>query len=105
MAADKKAPVDWTMWEVDAPDRPFVTAAELAGLLGYGSESSIANLVELGQLPEPLTRGGTSVWTREDVILYLLLMKCRARLRLVDPPKIAQKSPKVGKDAQISPEA
>lgn len=68
-------PAHWTRVEVDAPDKPLLSAGDVAGLLGYENERSVFGLVARGQLPEPLRRGATPMWSREDVILCVLLIK------------------------------
>lgn len=75
----------WITWAVDAPDRPFLTAGEIAGLFGYESEDSVRNMVKAGQLRAPVQRGGKQVWTREDVILSALLIKFGERLVAAEP--------------------
>lgn len=86
----------WISWHVDAPDRPFLTAGEVAELFGYESETSVNALIEQGQLPAPLKRGGKRVWSREDVILCGLLIKVWDRMQ----PKTAQNRPKAGETDQ-----
>jgi predicted DNA-binding transcriptional regulator AlpA len=80
----------WISWPVDAPDKPFLTAAEVAELFGYDSETSVNALIDAGQLPAPLKRGGKRVWSREDVVLCGLLIKVWDRMQ----PKTAQTGPK-----------
>ena len=97
--------VEWTLFQIDAPNKPLLTATDVATLFGYDSESSVKRLVELGQLPAPLKRGGVNVWAREDVILCALLIKAWDRLPWgavqIDQspaikPKVQEKRPKAG---------
>lgn len=71
----------WTLREIDAPDKPYLTKLEVANLFGFESTTTIDDMVTRGQLPEPVRRSGTPVWSWKDVVFANLLMELQGRLR------------------------
>lgn len=77
----------WTLREIDAPDKPYLTLADVMALFGFDSPDSVYAMVRRGQLPESLKRGGSTVWGWKDVVLANLLMEAADRIRSEDPPR------------------
>lgn len=65
---------------VDAPDRDYLTAVEVAEYFRFGRDT-LEKLIAEGRFPQAqLSSDGVKVWSWRDVLFWVLTMEVRHRL-------------------------